>query len=52
MLRIAATGIRFHGRPNLRAEDILRRDDIPATSPSRTLSIWRQNSTRFRSSER
>jgi very-short-patch-repair endonuclease len=30
-------GIRFHGRPSLRTEDILRRDDIPATSPSQTL---------------
>jgi very-short-patch-repair endonuclease len=30
-------GIRFHGRPSLRAEDILRRDDIPTTSPSQTL---------------
>jgi very-short-patch-repair endonuclease len=30
-------GIRFHGRPSLRAEDILRRDDIPATSPVQTL---------------
>src|SRR3954464_4499427 len=30
-------GIRFHGRPRLRAEDILRRDDIPTTSPSQTL---------------
>jgi very-short-patch-repair endonuclease len=31
------SGVRFHGRPSLRAEDILRRDDIPTTSPSRTL---------------
>jgi len=30
-------GIRFHGRPSLRVEDILRRDDIPATSPVQTL---------------
>lgn len=30
-------GILFHGRASLRAEDILRRDDIPATSPSQTL---------------
>jgi very-short-patch-repair endonuclease len=30
-------GIRFHGRPSLRAEDILRRDDIPVTSPVQTL---------------
>jgi very-short-patch-repair endonuclease len=30
-------GIRFHGRPSLRAENILRRDDIPTTSPSQTL---------------
>jgi very-short-patch-repair endonuclease len=30
-------GIRFHGRPSLRAEDILRRDDIPITSPGQTL---------------
>ncbi len=30
-------GIRFHGRPNLRTEDILRRDGIPTTSPSQTL---------------
>jgi len=30
-------GIRFHGRPSLRAEDVLRRDDIPTTSPSQTL---------------
>lgn len=29
-------GIQFHG-PSLRAEDILRRDDIPLTSPSQTL---------------
>jgi hypothetical protein len=29
--------IRFHGRPSLRAEDILRRDGIPAASPSQTL---------------
>ena len=30
-------GIQFHARPSLRVEDILRRDDIPATSPTRTL---------------
>jgi very-short-patch-repair endonuclease len=30
-------GVRFHGRPSLRAKDILRRDDIPTTSPSQTL---------------
>lgn len=30
-------GIRFHGRPSLQPEDILRRDDIPTTSPSQTL---------------
>jgi very-short-patch-repair endonuclease len=30
-------GIQFHGRPSLRAEDILYRDDIPTTSPSQTL---------------
>lgn len=30
-------GIRFHGRPSLRAEDILRRDEIPVTSPIQTL---------------
>lgn len=30
-------GIRFHSRPRLLAEDILRRDDIPLTSPSQTL---------------
>jgi very-short-patch-repair endonuclease len=30
-------GIQFHGRPSLRAEDTLRRDDIPATSPVQTL---------------
>jgi very-short-patch-repair endonuclease len=30
-------GIRFYGRPTLQAGDILRRDDIPATSPSQTL---------------
>jgi very-short-patch-repair endonuclease len=30
-------GIRFHGRPCLRTEDILRREDIPVTSPSQTL---------------
>lgn len=30
-------GIQFHGRPSLRAEHILRRDDIPITSPSQTL---------------
>lgn len=30
-------GIRFHGRPRLRVEDILRREDIPVTSPSQTL---------------
>ena len=30
-------GIRFHGRPSLRVEDVLRRDDIPVTSPTRTL---------------
>lgn len=30
-------GIRFHGRPSLRTEDILRRDDITVTSPVQTL---------------
>jgi very-short-patch-repair endonuclease len=30
-------GIQFHGRPSLRAKDILYRDDIPTTSPSQTL---------------
>jgi very-short-patch-repair endonuclease len=30
-------GIRFHARPSLRVEDIRRRDDLPATSPTRTL---------------
>lgn len=30
-------GIRFHGRPRLRAEDVLRREDIPVTSPTQTL---------------
>jgi very-short-patch-repair endonuclease len=30
-------GILFHGRPNLRAGDIVRRDGIPTTSPSQTL---------------
>lgn len=30
-------GVRFHGRPRLRAEDILHREDIPVTSPSQTL---------------
>jgi very-short-patch-repair endonuclease len=30
-------GIRFHARPSLPVEDVLRRDDIPATSPTRTL---------------
>ena len=30
-------GIQFHGRPSLRAEDILHRDDIPVTSPVQTL---------------
>lgn len=30
-------GIQFHGRPSLRVEDIVRRDDIPATSPVQTL---------------
>lgn len=30
-------GIRFHGRPSLRAENLLRRDDIPVTSPIQTL---------------
>ena len=30
-------GICFHGRPSLRAEDVLRRDHIPATSPIQTL---------------
>lgn len=30
-------GVRLHGRPSLRAEDILRRDDIPVTSPIQTL---------------
>lgn len=30
-------GIRFHGRPHLRAEDVLRREDIPVTSPTQTL---------------
>jgi hypothetical protein len=30
-------GIRFHGRPSLRPEEILRRDDIPVTSPVQTL---------------
>jgi very-short-patch-repair endonuclease len=30
-------GIRFYGRPRLRAEDILRREDIPLTSPTLTL---------------
>jgi very-short-patch-repair endonuclease len=30
-------GIRFRGRPSLRAEDIVLRDGIPTTSPARTL---------------
>jgi very-short-patch-repair endonuclease len=30
-------GIRFHGRPRLRAEDVLHHDDIPVTSPIQTL---------------
>jgi very-short-patch-repair endonuclease len=30
-------GIRFRGRPSLAAENILRRDDIPITSPIQTL---------------
>lgn len=30
-------GVQFHGRPSLRAEDIMRRDDIPVTSPVQTL---------------
>jgi very-short-patch-repair endonuclease len=30
-------GIRFHGRPGLRAENILCRDDVPVTSPIQTL---------------
>jgi len=30
-------GIRFHGRPSLGPEEILRRDDIPVTSPVQTL---------------
>jgi very-short-patch-repair endonuclease len=30
-------GIRFHGRPRLRAENILCRDDVPVTSPIQTL---------------
>jgi very-short-patch-repair endonuclease len=30
-------GVRFHGRPSLRPEEILRRDDIPVTSPVQTL---------------
>lgn len=30
-------GIRFHGRPGLLADDILRHDDIPVTSPTQTL---------------
>jgi very-short-patch-repair endonuclease len=30
-------GIRLHGRPSLREEDVLRRDDIPVTSPIQTL---------------
>jgi very-short-patch-repair endonuclease len=30
-------GIRFHGRPSLRAEEVRRRDDIPVTSPIQTL---------------
>jgi very-short-patch-repair endonuclease len=30
-------GVRFHGRPSLRAGDILRCDDIPVTSPTQTL---------------
>jgi very-short-patch-repair endonuclease len=30
-------GIRFHGRPSLRARDLQRRDDIPVTSPIQTL---------------
>jgi len=30
-------GILFHARPSLRGEDTLRRDDIPVTSPTRTL---------------
>lgn len=29
--------IRFHGRPSLRAGEIVRRDDIPVTSPIQTL---------------
>jgi very-short-patch-repair endonuclease len=34
---VSRHGIRFHGRPSLRAEDILRRDEIPVTSPIQTL---------------
>lgn len=30
-------GIRFHGRPRLRAEDALCREDVPVTSPIQTL---------------
>jgi very-short-patch-repair endonuclease len=30
-------GIRFHGRPRLRAKDILCREDVPVTSPIQTL---------------
>ncbi len=30
-------GVRFHGRPQLMAKNILRHDDIPLTSPSQTL---------------
>lgn len=34
---IRRPGIRFHARPSLRIEEILRQDDIPVTSPTRTL---------------
>lgn len=30
-------GIQFHGRPSLQAQNIVRRDDIPVTSPIQTL---------------
>ncbi|HEU5105079.1 MAG TPA: type IV toxin-antitoxin system AbiEi family antitoxin domain-containing protein [Solirubrobacterales bacterium] len=31
------SGIHFHGRPSLRPEEIVHRDDIPVTSPIQTL---------------
>ncbi len=34
---LRSRGIRFRGRPSLAIEDIVLRDDIPVTSPARTL---------------